>query len=540
MGLDIFTSLKWPDVVDVLVISFILHRLVLVLRGTAALQIVLGLLLLWVIQGIATAAGLVLTSWLFQGVGAVAVLIIVVVFRNEIREVLIQTNPIRLFLGRPQETRRINVNLILQAVFQLASSRTGALIVMENRDRLNPYLREGFALDARLNPQIIESIFAKQSPMHDGAIIIRADRIARVETFLPLTEKEGLPRHYGTRHRAAIGLSEVSDSVVLVVSEERGEVSLVHRGRVQVMHDSERLKEALGRMLLGVDRKKKRRSRRQLWLANAGGFLATFLLVATVWGIYSGKQLSLISVTTPIDFRNIPENLVLMNASAEKVEVQITGRRRLVSGVQPEQVEAFLDLKGITFGDHQLVLNQDSIELPLGLEVVRLTPPAVRVAMEQRVEKRVAVKPTLEGSLPAGYQIDEVNVRPQSVKVSGALSILQATSSLFTEPIDLAKIEPASGGKTVEVPLVLSAASLRLLAGENRQVRVEVKLRSHKTDSDHQKEAKSRYHLVRSGDTLWGIGRRYGLTVEELRRLNQLEPGTAIYPDQKLSLGTKR
>ncbi len=540
MGLDIFTSLKWPDVVDVLVISFILHRLVLVLRGTAALQIVLGLLLLWVIQGIATAAGLVLTSWLFQGVGAVAVLIIVVVFRNEIREVLIQTNPIRLFLGRPQETRRININLILQAVFQLASSRTGALIVIENRDRLNPYLREGFALDARFNPQIIESIFAKQSPMHDGAIIIRADRIARVGTFLPLTEKEGLPNHYGTRHRAAIGLSEVSDSVVLVVSEERGEVSLVHRGRVEVMRDSQQLKEALGRLLLGVDRKKKRRSRRQLWLANAGGFLATFLLVATVWGIYSGKQLSLISITTPIDFRNIPENLVLMNASTEKVEVQITGRRRLVSGLPPEQVEAFLDLKGITFGVHRLVLSQDSIELPLGLEVVRLTPPAVSVEMEQRVEKRVAVKPRLEGSPPAGYQIDKVNVRPESVKVSGALSILKATSSLFTEPIDLATIEPGSGAKTVVVPLVLSSASLRLLAGENRVVRVDLALRSDKTNSYDQKEAISRYHLVRSGDTLWGIGRRYGLTVEELRRLNQLEPGTAIYPDQKLSLGTKR
>jgi uncharacterized protein (TIGR00159 family) len=540
MGLDIFTSLKWPDVVDVLVISFILHRLVLVLRGTAALQIVLGLLLLWVIQGIATAAGLVLTSWLFQGVGAVAVLIIVVVFRNEIREVFIQTNPIRLFLGRPQETRRIDINLILQAVFQLASTRTGALIVIANRDRLNPYLREGFALDARFNPQIIESIFAKQSPMHDGAIIIRADRIARAGTFLPLTEKEGLPRHYGTRHRAAIGLSEVSDSVVLVVSEERGEVSLVHRGRVEVMHDSQKLKGALGRLLLGVDRKRKRRSWRQLWLANAGGFLATFLLVATVWGIYSGKQLSLISITTPIDFRNIPENLVLMNASTEKVEVQITGRRRLVSGLQPEQVEAFLDLKGITFGVHPLVLNQESIELPLGLEVVRLTPPTVRVEMEQRVEKRVAVTPRLEGSPPAGYEIDKVKVRPESVKVSGALSILQATSSFFTEPIDLATIEPGSGEMTFEVPLVLSSASLRLLAGESKDVRVDVELRSHETDSDDQKEAKIRYHLVRSGDTLWGIGRRYGLTVEELRRLNELKPGAAIYPDQKLSLGPKR
>jgi len=227
MPIDIFTSFKWQDVVDVLVISFILHRLMLLLRGTAALRIVLGLLFLWILQGIANAAGLVLTSWFFQGVGAVAVLVVVVVFRNEIREVLRQTNPIRFFLGRHQEVTRLNVSLIVQAAFQLANSRTGALIVLEKRDRLEPYLREGFELDARFNPQMLETIFAKQSPMHDGAVIINANRIARVGTFLPLTEKEGLPQHHGTRHRAAIGLSEVSDAAVLVVSEERGEVSLI-------------------------------------------------------------------------------------------------------------------------------------------------------------------------------------------------------------------------------------------------------------------------------------------------------------------------
>ncbi len=540
MPIDIFTSFKWHDVLDVLVISFILHRLMLLLRGTAALQIVLGLLLLWVIQGIAEAAGLLLTSWFFQGVGAVAVLVVVVVYRNEIREVLRQTNPIRFFFGRPQEIPRLNVNMIVQAAFQLAKSRTGALIVLEKGDRLEPYVREGFALDARFNPQMIETIFAKQSPMHDGAVIIHASRIARVGTFLPLTEKEGLPQHYGTRHRAAIGLSEVSDAVVLVVSEERGEVSLVHRGHAQVMGASQQLKEALDDLLLGVDPEMRRRSRRQWWLANTGGFLLTFLLVSIVWGIYSGRHLSLINISTPIDFRNIPENLVFMKASAEKVEVQITGKRRLVSSLTPEQVQAFLDLKGITFGVHRLVLNQDNIELPLGLEVVRLTPSTVKVEMEQRVEKRVEVKPELVGSPPAGYQIDQVSVTPESVKVSGALSVVRATSSLSTEPIDQGVIEPMSGVKTVETSLVLSSASLRLLPGQSRQVRVSMELRPQKTASVEPKTTETRYHLVRSGETLWAISRRYGVTMEELRRLNQLKPGAVIYPDQKLSLGPKQ
>ena len=122
MPLDIFFAFKWHDLLDILVISFILHRLFLLFRGTIALQIILGLLFLWVIQGIAKAAGLVLTSWFFQGIGAVAVLVIVVVFRNEIREVLIQTNPIRLLFGRSPETRRMSVEFIVQAVFKRKTS----------------------------------------------------------------------------------------------------------------------------------------------------------------------------------------------------------------------------------------------------------------------------------------------------------------------------------------------------------------------------------------------------------------------------------
>ena len=154
MLLDVLFPFKWHDLLDILVISFILHRLFLLFRGTTALQIILGLLLLWVIQGIAEAGGLVLTSWFFQGIGAVAVLVIVVVFRNEIREVLFQTNPVRLFFGSTQETRRMSVESIVQAVFQLAKTKTGALIVLQNRDSIEPHLREGFALDARFNPLI--------------------------------------------------------------------------------------------------------------------------------------------------------------------------------------------------------------------------------------------------------------------------------------------------------------------------------------------------------------------------------------------------
>ncbi len=475
--MDILLSFKWQDVVDILVISFLVHRLFLLFRGTTALQILLGLLFLWLCHTIAQATGLVLTSWFFQGIGAVAVLVIVVVFRNEIREVLMQTNPVRLFLGRPYEPWTIDLPEVERVAFQMAKSGTGAMLVFQQRDRLAVHLSEGVPLGGKLSPEIIASIFAKQSPVHDGAAIIQGDRIKLVGAYLPLTKREGLPQHFGTRHRAAIGLSEVSDAVILVVSEERAEVSVVYRGEIEPVHEPPQLQMVLSRLLLGTYTKTKPRTRRRELLSQVGGFLLTFLLVSAFWGIYSGKQLSLINVTTPVDFRNIPENLELKRSSAEKVEVQITGKRRLVGALKPEQVGAFLDLKGVHDGYHRLELNADNVELPLGLEVVRITPSSIRLEMEQRIEKMIAVEPHIIGAPPDGYQIERISVRPGSVRVSGPISKLRSMLSVSTESITVGDMEAQSGEKVVEVPLVLSPASLRLLEGESKRVMVTIKIK---------------------------------------------------------------
>ena len=482
--MDFLFSLKWQDVVDILVISFLVHRLFLLFRGTTALQILLGLLFLWFCHTLAQATGLVLTSWFFQGLGAIAVLVIVVVFRNEIRDVVIQTSPTRLFLGRPYQRGTIDLPEVERAVFKMARNRTGAMIVFQQRDQLAEHLSEGIPLQGKWSPEIMASIFAKESPLHDGAAIIQGDRIKLVGAYLPLTKKEGLPRQYGTRHRAAIGLSEMTDVVVVVISEERGEVSVVHRGEVELVPKPPQLQMILSRLLLGTYMAVKPRTRMRELLIQAGGLLLTFILVSGAWGIYSGKQLSLINVTTAVDFRNIPESLELRRSSAERVEVQITGKRRLVGALNPEQVSAFLDLSTIEAGFHRIELNGDNIELPLGLEVVRITPTAIRIEMENRVEREIAVEPNVVGTPPDGYLVDRISIRPGSIRVSGPVSMLNRMLSLNTEPISVGDIEPQKGEKIVEVPVVLSPASLRLLPGQNKKVLVTVKLKSKPPEQD--------------------------------------------------------
>ena len=242
--------LRWPEVMDLLVISLLAHRLGLLFRGTTTLRVMVGLLFLWFLHAVALAAGLVLTGRFLEALGTVAVLVIVVVCRNEIRDVLVQTSPIRLILGRPPERAKgKRLHAAIEAAYHLASTRTGALLVFQNRDTLDEHLREGIALGGQVSTPILESIFVKEGPVHDGAVLLRGDRIERVGVILPLTRQRGLTLEYGTRHRAAIGLSEVSDAAVVVVSEERGEVALVHRGKVDLVQGPEQLDEALHRVL---------------------------------------------------------------------------------------------------------------------------------------------------------------------------------------------------------------------------------------------------------------------------------------------------
>jgi uncharacterized protein (TIGR00159 family) len=516
------------------VISFILHRLFLLMRGTVAFQVAIGLGSLWLFQEVANAAGLVLTSWFFRAIGAVAVLVIVVVFRTEIREILVHTNPIRFLLGRSQQTRGVAYHLIAQAAFRLVNRRVGALVVIQNQDEMKGMVRGGLPLDANLLPEVLESVFSKESPVHDGAAVIRGNRISQVGALLPLSQEETLPRHFGTRHRAAIGLSEVSDAVVLVVSEERGDISLVHRRNVEPIQDPEQLERRLEFLLMTKDTSSgEARNRGLAWMSHGGGLLLTFLLVSAFWGLYAGRQFSLISLSAPVYYRDIPADLQLRKASSEEVEVQVSGRRGLVSSLDRQQVRAFLNLGRISEGEHALVLKSENIVLPPGLEVERITPSSITIEMERILERSVEVTADLVGPPPNGFQVDTVSVKPHSVRVRGPATTLEGVTRMQTGPIVLRDLRVRDGEATQDVSLVLGSPSVQLLGLEQGQVEVSVRFLGKET---RPAKGKGRYHRVREGDTLYEIAKRYGVSSEDLRKRNKLKPREYIYPGQELKI----
>jgi diadenylate cyclase len=238
------------DAIDIIATSILTYYLLLLIRGTRAVQIMLGLFALVVILAISNLLHLLVLASLMQYLLLGTAVSLPIIFQPELRRGLEQLGRGRLFVrerGPDEESAAEQVRIVAQAGFVLARQRSGALIVLEQQTGLRDYVESGTAVDARLSLELLSAIFAKTSPLHDGAAIVRDLTIEGAACFLPLSENTiAVGRHVGTRHRAAVGLSEQTDAVVVVVSEESGLVSVARAGRLSVpIDDEERLRRVL-------------------------------------------------------------------------------------------------------------------------------------------------------------------------------------------------------------------------------------------------------------------------------------------------------
>ena len=228
------------DVFDILLVSFLLFQVYKLMRGSIAIKVFLGFLSLYLIYLVVDAVEMKLLSTIlgqFMGVGVIAALIL---FQQEIRKFLLligKTTPFNddsIFRSLPwkknYEADKLNINPIIEAAKTLGSSNTGALIVFAKSSELKFYAESGDLIDAVVSKRLLISIFNKHSPLHDGAVIISKNRIKAARAVLPVSESETLPASYGLRHRAALGLTELTDAIVLVVSEETGQISIARNG----------------------------------------------------------------------------------------------------------------------------------------------------------------------------------------------------------------------------------------------------------------------------------------------------------------------
>lgn len=384
---SIIADLRFQDVLDILFLSVVAYHLYLWFRGTKAFKALIGLLVLGVVFTVARTWGLFLTTWVFQILWQVLVILLIILFQSEIRQALERVNPLQALGFRKQTKPGKWIQVFTEGVFSMAKRKVGALVILERTDRVDEWIVGGQQIEGTPSPELMMSLFQKESPLHDGAMLIRDGRIALVACYLPLSSDEGLPKQWGTRHRAAAGLSERCDALVVVVSEERGEVTLLRKGEALQAETPEDLSRRILEAIKppGPAKVTRRDRVRSLilyqWKAKGG----TLALVIASWLMLAGQQDFEVTVSVPLGVKNLPAQMQILEPVNQNVRIKVRGLRKDASTLSQKNVRVEVDLSMASPGRKAFSITREHIQLPNErLYVVNIDPPQVTFILQKK------------------------------------------------------------------------------------------------------------------------------------------------------------
>lgn len=250
---QIRVPLDWRSIVDIVVVAVVLYQLIMLIKGTRAVQLLKGLAVLLIISNFAKFFHLSTISWLLEQLWTMLFVALPVVFQPELRRALEQIGRGHFFVSHPlsigSEALELMIEELVRCSQVLSKNRIGALMAIERETGVQEFIETGIKIDGVVSSEFLVNVFIPNTPLHDGAVIIRGDRVAAAGCFLPLSENSNIQKELGTRHRAAIGLSEVSDTIIIIVSEETGAVSVALDGVITRFLDEKMLRDLLTREL---------------------------------------------------------------------------------------------------------------------------------------------------------------------------------------------------------------------------------------------------------------------------------------------------
>ena len=379
--LNFIPAPTWRDLVDILFLTLVAYQLYEWFRETRALRVLIGLVALGGIYSVAKLWGLFLTTWVFQILWQVLLILLLILFQSEIRQVLERVSPLRYLRSRRRVLKGKFTGDLARVLFDLAAEKTGALVVLTRDDNPSELLHAGQKIMALPDPLLIKSIFNQQAPAHDGAVVVSQQRLTHMGCILPLSEKEDLPDQYGTRHRAALGLSELTDAVCLVVSEERSEVVSVVGSKIDIWQQPETLQEKLNEWLGGpqIQVPTFQHFLEDLFIHNWKQKMAAFGLVSIAWLFLASQQEIIMSFSAPVRFENAAVHMSEDDGTIKVVDLTISGRQRQLKEFEPQDVVVRVNLKGLAAGKHKIRLSGKNVDLPSGVKVEQVTPPNIEI-----------------------------------------------------------------------------------------------------------------------------------------------------------------
>lgn len=369
-------ELGFLDLVDIAVVSALMWLAIRLMRRTRARGALAGLALLGGIYVVAQWLGLGLTAALFRGFFAGVVLLLVVIFQEDLRRYFEQLGAMLSRSGREAPPSSDGGDVLVRTVSRLASQRTGALLLVPGREPLDRLLEGGIPLAGIVSEPLLLSLFDASSPGHDGAVVIRDGRVERFAAHLPLSTDHAQLGAGGTRHAAALGLAERCDALCIVVSEERGTISVARDGELRELNRPEDLLVEL--LAHQAPRAEANRRREPKWLEPALAVAATGVL----WMLLvPGSTVVTTTLSVPIVVENLPTDLRVETIDPDRVEVSLSGRRRDLLFLSEDDVTVRVDAFLVKLGRRTFELDPDRVTRPPGASVASLEPERVRIVV---------------------------------------------------------------------------------------------------------------------------------------------------------------
>ena len=436
MTLVLQEILSWRAILDIIVIAggmFFLYR-TLVRLGTW--KIFVGILIGFLVFLIARLLRLDGVGWIFENLSQVAVLALIIIFQPELRKILEKV--VSLYRRRGiAETGA--TEMIAASIWKLAGQSRGAILVYPGKEPITSRLSGGHALSAQISEPLIMSIFDPHSPGHDGALIIENDMVERFGVRLPMSQTSPLAEEFGTRHHAAMSLSETTDALVLVVSEERGTVSAFKHSKMNKLADVESIVAVIREHMAdhGVMKQSSLflRDRNQV-----GQFGVCLLLAAIFWSslILSTRQIMERAFMLPVSYRSTVEDLIIVGDKLDEARVRVAGTKAALDDFIMDQPEVIIDMADMVEGTQTVLISGDNISPDIQVTFLESNPTQLELTLSRIVRKTVPIIPQLVGSLPEGVQLKKVTVVPESILIMAPSDAQESGElSVTTTPIYL-------------------------------------------------------------------------------------------------------
>lgn len=463
---------------DIFFISTFIYIFISLFRESISRRTLGALMVVVLVYVLAQIFDLYLTRLLVKWLLAVALIITVVVFQADIRRMVDRLGGWLFFRQSPQLLEvSASVDILTESLMEMAENKTGALIAIRGSESWDHLLHGGVPLQGRVSKQLLISIFTPNSPGHDGAVMMDGAKVLRFGTHLPLSRQRFRVGEYGTRHAAALGLSEQSDALLLVVSEERGVVSVARHGHIEQVESATQLKTILEEFW------SEHHSGSHSgwgWLTNRSVQTAIIsVLLAFIAWLALVQQSSTIyrTYSVPIEARNLNKNFALENQVPSQAQITLSGTEKSFRLLNSASLVMTLDLQDVQEGENTYVLNEQNLNLPDGINMTQVDPRSLNLEVNRIQPYLLPVKVPTRGRLSDSLQLSNFTWTPKEVTVLFKKDAKSLPDSIQTTAVDLTQIDTSA-----EIVRALELPDEALLSPEsNPEIKVMVEVKKNKS-----------------------------------------------------------